>query len=340
MEGTQVNNMLKYSENDSKNNSFNIYRANLPELNAAVLAKEIIDNEVDIAILRIPAKYQTDLWKLFNIGYNTIIADCLVEYTFKINRDKVIPEINAAIEYIPATVDNKKDIYKLLEATFSSYSNHYSSNPFLKGDLFFDSYKDWVDSCISENGLSFLIKYEGKNAAFFSGKIENNCFVFGLGGVHSDFEGCGIYLDAARRFPYLAAEKGAKICRTGTQIQNHVVQKQLSLAGWALSYSWITIHINSFLNKCDSGKKIEMDCPDKLDFQWVTAQLSSFFPNNTILSNNTVFYNNGSTKNIFLYISNPICNYRNSNESLVTAKLINSTGDLLAISQIIMNHIG
>jgi len=313
--------MLNHSINESRIFNYSIYRytdKQLPELN--IFVSEIIKNEADIVILRIPSNCQNQLFVLDNLGFNFYLADTLVEYTFKI-KDNYIPNRvcdinNIAYEIVDSL--EKLDITKsILINVFANYSNHYASNPFLKIDDSIEIYIKWLEDCFSNNGLIFLCKFKNEYAGFFSGIINNGIFIGGPGGVLKQFEGEGIYLDAHIYLPSILKTKyNIKKCRSGTQIQNHVVQKQWTLLNWSLTYTWITIHVNSFIkNSINNGyRQINIE-----NFQVSQVNLLQYFNNKyfnkcVIIKQKVTFFNSNFKVPFFYIISDFIADEKNLNQ--------------------------
>jgi hypothetical protein len=329
--------MLNHSINESRVFNYNILRftdKKLPETNT--LANEIIKNEADITILRIPSSCQNDLCFLENLGFNYYLADTLVEYTFKIKENyipKRLIDINNINYEIVDSLEKLEITINILTEVFANYSNHYSSNPLLKTGQSIQIYIKWLEDCYLKNGLIFLAKFKNQYSGFFSGNIKDDVFIGGPGGVLSAFEGEGIYLDAHIYLPSILKSKyNINKCRSGTQIQNHVVQKQWSILNWSLTYSWITLHINSFIkNSINNGKKkIEIEF-----FEITQSNLLAYFNNKyfnkySIINQKITFFNYNFKDSIFYYISNFIPDQKNLNLYHIQINLIDSDNNYFA----------
>ena len=299
--------MLNYSKNESDVFGYNIFRYSgkeLPEIEE--LLSQIIENKADVVIMRVPASCQNGLSVLNQLGFNYYLADTLVEYTFKIssNYSPARLDIGYKIEYEIVESKEKLELTKnILKTVFKNYSNHYNSNPILKNDYSLEIYLKWLDECFGNKGVIFLAKCNNEFAGFFSGIINNGIFVGGPGGVLPDFEGCGIYYDAHQYLPsILKSDFNINKCRSGTQIQNHVVQKQWALLNWSLTYSWLTIHLNALLNNSllSGYQKIRIDS-DKISNSSIIDYFNSQFFTNYIIVKQQLYYNNTFIQDAVFY---------------------------------------
>ena len=328
--------MLTYSIDESKTFNFNIYRYNgklIPYVDDFL--KEILQNKADIVIMRIPSNCQNELSILDDFGFEYYLADTLIEYTFKIKSNYSPNRLNYnTIEYDLVNNFEKLNIAKnILKEVFNNYSNHYVSNPYLKTNSSIKIYNKWLEDCFEKNGLIFLAKFKGKYAGFFSGNIKNDIFIGGPGGVLPSFEGEGIYLDAHIYLPYiLTTQYNISKCRSGTQVQNHVVQKQWSLLNWSLTYSWLTIHINTFINKAiqNEKKKLEIQNLDISQFEFLKYFNVKYFKNHLILNQQITYFNHDIAPPVYYYITNFIGNENNTDKYHVQINLFDSNDNFFA----------
>jgi hypothetical protein len=335
--------MLTYSINESSILNYNLYRytgKKMPDI--SILENEIIQNQADIVILRFPSSCQDELFLLDNLAFNYYLADTLIEYTFKI-KDNYIPKRlcdTTNIHYeIVDNVEKLEITKKLLHEIFINYSNHYSSNPFLKTDDSIEIYIKWLDDCFLKNGLIFLCKFKNQYSGFFSGNINNDIFIGGPGGVLPTFEGEGIYLDAHIYLPSILKSKyNINKCRSGTQIQNHVVQKQWSLLNWSLTYSWITVHVNPFIkNSINNGiRKLEIETSEISSSSLLLFFNNKYFKKHIIIKQKIKFLNYNFKNSIFYCISNFIPDQKNLNLYHIQINLLDDDNNYFATISTLM----
>jgi len=244
---------MNFSKLDSDRFHFNIYRDNYEQLPADLL-NHLIENKVDIGILRLNTKEQSSLYRLDEVGLPFVVADTLVEYIAKTSAPKELKLLNKEMEVIEAhTEDDWKEVDHMVELCFSNYSNHYFSNPYLSKIGNIEGYKEWSRNCSGEKGVTYIVKSNSVAAGFFSIGFKNEMADGGPGGIIPAFEGSGLYLDFHKMLPQLIFQKGLKKLKTSTQIQNTLVQRQWNMSGWMLSHSWVTLHVNTFIQEAMKG---------------------------------------------------------------------------------------
>jgi GNAT superfamily N-acetyltransferase len=248
-------NELVYSENDSKRFGLNIFRATMDEIHSESIAKTILDNEVDTAILRIPSHKLAQIERLEKLAMPFFIADTLIHYKVDLLKYQSESLVNPDIEFIPASQQHHYVLNTLVQKTFSNYVNHYRNNPFFQNQLVNEGYQDWVRSFASENPegkFCWLLKRDGNFIGFA-------CFIFPpddfseckgkLYGVVPDMRGQGIYHDIMRFSMNYAKSCGYSSMLVKTQIENRIVQRVWADMGFKVEDSENTIHINSLLRK-------------------------------------------------------------------------------------------
>lgn len=249
-----------YSELESKRFSAKIFRDKFNDFKTRDLQKEIIANDIDIAIIRIPSNKLELTARLDVIGFPYIVADTLVYYECKF--DNYTPKAlrNADLEFEKCTSIHGDLIEELTGKIFPNYTSHYNSNSFLDKNLILDGYKEWARGYTDADGkVVFLVKKNGVNIGFATCSWENDskkCEGV-LYGVLAEYSGGGVYSDIIRYTQEYFRKKEFEKMLVSTQIQNFAVQKVWTREGFTLTESYNTIHINSMLSK--STKKIEVE---------------------------------------------------------------------------------
>lgn len=242
---------LLYSKSESLRFEANIYRGKQDEVNPNALKKEIIKNNVDISILRLPTSTKNTHSSLLKMGFEVIHADSLVYYFVGL-KSLQINDFRNDLQF--ELIDNTNiDVLKsIIPIIFDSYQNHYFSNPFFSPKKINEGYIEWASSYndVQEGKVSWLIKKNGAVAGFATcsfDKEQNECEGV-LYGVMPDFSGQGIYSDIIRFTQRYFKEQGISKMWVSTQLQNYAVQKVWLREGFFLKKSFETYHINSMLN--------------------------------------------------------------------------------------------
>jgi hypothetical protein len=335
---------MHYSEIESNRFNFRIFRDEDTDIRPELLKAGLIKNDADILILRIPAQAQKQLHKLNETGLPYILADSLVEYN--ISTENLAPVTLAnpieLVECRQEEEDKFRHMDAMIDRTFDSYPNHYFANQYLTETGSRAGYKEWVRDCHDEKGITWLLYVNGSPAGFFSGRFQDNdVFVAGPGAILPEFEGKLVYLDCIKTIPFLLREKGIKICKTATQSNNLVVQKQWLLAGLSLSNAIVTVHLNPLYHKATAGMTKTGLYPEQADLapgSWVMEVLKEegIFTTGQIQNFDQTWYQKPVKNETYTFrISEPIAQ-RNSSHCTVSVCLLAKENDLIAFFQIVL----
>ena len=237
------------SEKESERFKMNILRVSMDSLNLKELNTAIVEQNIDITILRIPSENLDQISKLETLGYHYFQTDTLVYYY--VNFDNYAPNElkNKDLTFPIATSKNKEELSKLVDLIFPGYTNHYNSNPFIEKENILEGYKEWVlDFIENENKRVFLVNKNDKTIGFATCSIENGEAEGVLYGVLPEAAGGGVYSDIIRFTQNYMKNLGLKTMKVSTQVQNYAVQKVWSREGFFMMKSYATIHINSLLS--------------------------------------------------------------------------------------------
>ncbi len=254
----ETSSLINYSDVESNRFNLNIYRAKLEDVKQGILKKELINNNADLLILRLPSANKNVHSKLLNIGFEVIHADTLVYYIVNLSTHEVKPLRNdLTFEIIDDS--NISVLKEIIPIIFQDYQNHYFSNPILDKEKITEGYIEWASSYYSQTGkISFLVKKEGQVAGFatcsFDAEKQESEGV--LYGVMPNFAGKGIYSDMIKFTQQYFKDKGFRSMWVSTQIQNYSVQKAWLNEGFFLKKSFETYHINSLLNYSIEPKQV------------------------------------------------------------------------------------
>ena len=242
--------LLTFSELESKRFNKNIYRAQVNNIDAKQLQKEIIEGESDILFLRIPSSKVEEIQKLDGLGMPYFQADTLVYYFADLNKYSPNPLRND-LQFVSITDKNFSEVKRLVSIIFKDYSNHYDANQYIEKFNIIEGYTEWVTGFSNNAGkVSWFVQSNGKNIGFAtcSYNIEENISEGVLYGVDPEYSGGGVYTDIIRFSQGYMKSLGITNMKVSTQIQNYSVQKVWSREGFCMKESYSTIHVNSFYN--------------------------------------------------------------------------------------------
>ncbi len=237
------------SEKESVRFKMNVQRAFMESLNIKELSQSIVNNDIDLTILRIPSESLSQISKLNTLGFSYYQTDTLVYYY--VNFDDYEPKElrNNDLNFVVATKSDEILMGTLVDAIFPGYTNHYNSNPYIDKKNILEGYKEWViDFIEKENKHVFLVNRGNTTIGFATCSIENGEAEGVLYGVLPEASGGGVYSDIIRYTQSFMKDLGLKKMKVSTQVQNYAVQKVWSREGFFMLKSFATIHINSLLN--------------------------------------------------------------------------------------------
>lgn len=136
-------------------------------------------------------------------------------------------------------LSERDDIESLVKTIFSSYRNHYSSNPKLQGIKPVEAYVDWALSKLNQEGSTFLLRENAKNIGYALVETQLNSANVLLAGVVPEAEGTGAY----REFLRLLTEQTNLDTYISTQTDNVRVQRSWVAAGFKPSRAFSTVHL-------------------------------------------------------------------------------------------------
>lgn len=246
----QNNSKPIYAELESKRFGKNVYRLNTDRLLFNDIVQDIEKYEIDLLILRVPSTEVYQLHLLNQLSCEYIIADTLVYYSIDLNKIETPILKNNNLQFQLASESDKDLLYPLVMETFDGYKNHYYSNPHLNKNGILEGYAEWTLGHIeSPNKLCFIAKDGDKIVAFASCSYIDDTAEGVIFGVSKDYAGRGIYTDLIKYSHIYFKEKGFKMMKVSTQIQNYTVQRVWIKEGYLIENAYITIHINNFIKK-------------------------------------------------------------------------------------------
>jgi ribosomal protein S18 acetylase RimI-like enzyme len=157
-----------------------------------------------------------------------------------------------SISYFPAK-DHLEEFMHVISNSFQSYRNHYSYNPLFDEYSAREAYVDWGQSrAISsqEDQFAGVMKFNESPVGAISGSRVGNNIEIELAGIHSDFQGRGLYVNLIGEF-WGSIDKGpdARLV-ISTQVENVNVQSAWQKMNFKKEFSVHTTHLvrKSLLN--------------------------------------------------------------------------------------------
>lgn len=271
-------NTLSFSPLDSSRFGCRVFRGSIEIVNDKSLLKAIVNDNIDVAILRVPAGAGHELQRLGRYGMPPIHADTLVYYHLPLDRYTPATLRNTDLEFSIASFGDRDELLKLVLETFDGYVSHYHANPQFKSADILDGYAEWAAGYItseSAHRTTWVARSAGSIVAFAccSSDPLSNTAEGVLYGVHPDYSGRGLYGDLIRHTQSEYKKRGFTSMDVSTQIWNLAVQKVWAREGFTLTGAFDTYHLNAMLS---SGllmidRTLRFDVEQVLRFSEVTG---------------------------------------------------------------------
>ena len=250
---------LNYAPIESRRFGLRVYRRVLYDINPEEILSTILKQNIDVAIIRIPAERQDSLSCLQEIGIPYLIADMLVYYYVDLKTHKPRELRNKDLEFIEFYPEHFEILDKLISEIFSGYKNHYTSNPFLSVDLI-EVYKEWARSYVTNEArgkCGWLVKRGDRFIGFATCASEGKESEIVLNGVIPSAAGMGVYGDLIKYLQQFFKDNGYSVMKVSTQVHNYAPQKVWSREGLVMKQAFVTVHINSLMNvsRCQFRKR-------------------------------------------------------------------------------------
>lgn len=245
---------MNESNLDSQRFSLSIHREVTEEIDTRSISSYILNNNVDILILRVDSKSKDQHHKLSSLGIPYIHCDNLVYYQCDLEKYE-INKLRNDINFKVANEDDLQKIESLVSDIFVNYKNHYFSNPKLNNTCIVEGYKEWVKNYVlySKGKITWLVLKGEEVVGFATCSFDDKEKICEgiLYGILPEKSGGGIYSDLIRFTQNYFKNIGYQKMQVSTQIVNYAVQKVWSREGFYMFKSFDTYHINSFLSDND-----------------------------------------------------------------------------------------
>lgn len=245
--------VLSESRLDSTRFGLRVFRGNAIDIDGGQLFHEIAVNEVDVAIVRVPAGSGGPLQRFARYGMHPIHADTLVYYQAPLSDREPRALRNHDLSFTEATDGDAVELEALVARTFEGYVSHYHANPRLDPQLILSGYAEWARGYITGDGegrITWVARRDGMIVAFACCRHDDKgqeCEGV-LYGVHPDHSGGGIYGDLIRHTQAEYRARGYSTMAVSTQIWNLAVQKVWGREGFVLDRAYDTFHVNAMLS--------------------------------------------------------------------------------------------
>jgi hypothetical protein len=226
----------------------NVARGTLRAVDGVALAKELIRDRVDVAILRIPARPDSGIAALHAVGFSPIHADTLVTYSCDLGRYTPQALFNPSLDIRPATHADDREITALVRTVFAEYPNHYCANPLLPRDDIVAGYCEWALSHIdAADRTCWVACVEGRVAGLACSAFDTRTGLCQgvLHGVLPEFARNRIYTDLIRFTQHFFRDRGLAQLEISTQVGNLRVQRVWVREGLTFESAVDTLHINA-----------------------------------------------------------------------------------------------
>ena len=236
--------MLHYSKAESDRFGYRIFRGNLDGIQPDQLPSILVQQNIEIAIVRLPVESINVLQQIQKNNIHCILADTLLYYTVQ---PKVTEfETKYGMNIIVSQDYHSEILNHLVLDIFSNYKNHYSSNVLLNTQLLAPGYFQWIENiCNSNLGKCWLLKYKEQYVGFIVCKfIDNVCEII-LNGVLPTFANRGIYTFGLKHVINYCAHNHYRSILVSTQIDNFKVQQIWQNINFKLSHGFYTLHLLS-----------------------------------------------------------------------------------------------
>ncbi|WP_417471462.1 GNAT family N-acetyltransferase [Luteimonas mephitis] len=243
---------LQYAPLESSRFGLRVARGTLEQVDERALARDILAQRLDVAIVRLPANQAGAIQRLSRSGLHAVHADTLVYYEAQLQRLEPAALRNADLAFSPAQEGDEAALEELIEHTFADYQSHYHANPRFPSESILAGYRQWARGYVGANDgrQTWVARREGRIVAFACCRSETDGLTCEgvLYGVHPDHAGGGLYGDLIRHTQAAFRSRGFQRMKVSTQIQNFAVQKVWAREGFTLIQAFDTFHINALLS--------------------------------------------------------------------------------------------
>ncbi|MCC2547675.1 hypothetical protein LJY25_14565 [Hymenobacter sp. BT175] len=246
---------LEYSKLESDRFNMRIIRGSITKIDPQELLRNIVDEQADVAIIRLPTSQQHQLSQLSVLPFPVIVADTIVVSDRDLRDFPAQPLRNTQIEVRIGTLADTPVLKELIDLTFTDYRTHYNSNPLFDPKLVLDGYKEWAMSTLEpgDGRVCVLFYIDGQPVAYATIELTGTYGEGIIYGARPNVPYKNLYADLVEYTMQYFWDHGLKKARGVTQVQNHGVQRVWARTGFLPQRSYCTVHINALLSKNPEG---------------------------------------------------------------------------------------
>jgi RimJ/RimL family protein N-acetyltransferase len=247
---------MKHSRLESRRFGFNVYRTSAKDIDPDSLLASIIENDVDLAILTVPARSISDIHRLDAMGVPFIVADTLIDYILPHEGDDR-STLRMGLDFVPCTPADEEVFVGLVEEVYAHYRGHYATNPFLPPEKVIEGYKEWMASFCGgyedpdEERIGWLVEKEGRPigfmSVFYDKQGEDRESFGGLWGLIPSEQRKGYFFEMLSFCRNHFKDLGFSGNDACTQAHNTASQAVLEAVGYRPRGAEMKIHINAFM---------------------------------------------------------------------------------------------
>ena len=249
---------IYFSPIETKRFGLRVYRGVLDDISPLKILSVVIKENIDVAIVRIPAGKEGALTRLEETGLPFLVADSLVYYHVDLTRIKPKEPCNKDLEFIEYQHEHNDIVDNLVSKVFADYKNHYFANPLLSLNLI-EAYSEWTQGYVTDRARgkwAWLVKRGDRFIGFATCDINKDKCEIVLNGIIPQERRLGVYSDLVNFIQRFSKNIGCSILRTSTQLQNYSVQRIWNREGFVIEGAFHTVHINSLMNASLKEKKV------------------------------------------------------------------------------------
>lgn len=247
-----MNVVLQHAPLESSRFGLRVARGTFEQIDERALARDILAQRLDVAIVRLPTDQSRSIQRLSRSGLHAVHADTLVYYETQLQRREPAALRNTDLAFSLALEEDQAALEELIEHTFAAYQSHYHANPRFPAGSILAGYRQWARSYVgaADGRQTWVARRGGRIVAFACcrGEADGLTCEGVLYGVHPDHAGGGLYGDLIRHTQAAFRSQGFQRMRVSTQIQNFAVQKVWAREGFVLVQAYDTFHINALLS--------------------------------------------------------------------------------------------
>ncbi len=256
--------MINYSPSESKILDIKIGRAHLDTIDTGLLTKDIIAQQFDCCMLKVPANLPDLFIQLDKLQLPYYVSGVVSKYhiDFVKHTAKGFLHENLSFEIFDGTT-NRELLEEIVRASFQNEPLTYYDIPFFKKNiarkqeldclvnyvLSFDNIEKFDAESVRNVKMNWLVKFDATYIGFVSVAINGKSIEYVLAGILPSYQGRRIYLDMLRYMQNYALSLGMEDGYLGSRIQNIPAQKVYHKGNMTVQTYYLNIHLLPFLSK-------------------------------------------------------------------------------------------